>query len=70
MANAYDKARAQLSGGGELTLLAMDQDQLLEIGRKTSIFVRSCLRDPELREKIMKRAAEIKARENIDQKEC
>ncbi len=36
MANpAYDSVRAQLSGGGELALEAMDEYQLEEVGRKT-----------------------------------
>ena len=68
MANAYDKARAQLSGGGELTLEAMDEYQLLEVGRKTYNFVRSAMRNPEYRAMIKKRAAEIRAREDAQQK--
>lgn len=63
MANAYDKARAQLSGGGELALEAMDEWQRLEIGRKTYNFVRTVMRNPEYRAMIHKRAAEIRARE-------
>lgn len=64
MANpAYDSVRAQLSGGGELALDAMDEYQLLEAGRKTYNFVRSVMRNPEYRAMIKKRAAEIRAQE-------
>lgn len=47
--------------GGEATIAAMDQYQYREIGRKTYNFVRRCMRDPVLREKIRARAAEIRA---------
>jgi len=60
---AYDSVRAQLSGGGELALEAMDEYQLEEIGRKTYNFVRSVMRNPEFRAMIQKRAAEIAAAE-------
>ena len=60
---AYDSVRAQLSGGGELTLEAMDKYQREEIGRKTYVFVRSVMRNPEMRAMIQKRAAEIRAAE-------
>lgn len=64
MANpAYDFVRAQLSGGGELALEAMDEWQRYEIGRKTYNFVRSVMRNPEYRAMIQKRAAEIRAQE-------
>ena len=63
MANAYDRVRAQLSGGGELALEAMNEYQRLEVGRKTYNFVRSVMRNPELRAIIQKRAAEIRAEE-------
>ena len=56
-----DTVRSQLEGGGELTIAAMDQYSRAEIGRKTYNFVRRCMRDPVLREKIETRAAEIRA---------
>lgn len=49
--------------GGEATIAAMDECQYAEIGRKTYRFVRQCMRDPVLREKIKARAAEIRAAE-------
>lgn len=49
--------------GGETTIAAMDEYQYAEIGRKTYRFVRQCMRDPVLREKIKARAAEIRAAE-------
>lgn len=49
--------------GGEATIAAMDEYQYAEIGRKTYRFVRQCMRDPVLREKIKARAAEIRAAE-------
>lgn len=54
---------AKLSGGGDLALEAMDEYQLLEAGRKTYNFVRSVMRNPELRAMIRKRAAEIREEE-------
>lgn len=48
--------------GGEATIAAMDEYQYAEIGRKTYRFVRQCMRDPVLREKIKARAAEIRAK--------
>lgn len=63
MANAYDRARSQLSGGGELTIAAMDEYQYQEMGRKTYDFVRSVMRNPELRAIIQARAAQIRAAE-------
>ncbi len=63
MANVYDKARAQLSGGGELALEAMSESQRYEIGRSTYDFVRSVMRNPELRKIIKERAAQIRAAE-------
>ena len=64
MANpAYDGVRAQLSGGGELALEAMDEWQRLEVGRKTYNFVRTVMRNPEYRAMVQKRAAEIRAQE-------
>lgn len=56
-------ASAKLSGGGDLALESMDEYQLLEAGRKTYNFVRSVMRNPELRAMIRKRAAEIREEE-------
>lgn len=63
MANAFDKARAQLSGGGELTLEAMDEYQLLEAGRKVYDFCKGLMRDPVLRQIIRQEAARVAAEE-------
>ena len=60
---AYDGVRAQLSGGGELALEAMDEYSRMEIGRKTYNFVRRVMRNPELRALIQERAAQIRAEE-------
>lgn len=60
MANAFDRARQQLPGGGELTIAAMDEYQYHEIGRKTYDFVRSVMRNPELRKIIQERAAQLR----------
>ena len=61
MTRAELRERAELEGGGELTLAAMDEYSRMEIGRKTYNFVRQCMRDPVLRAKIKARAAEIAA---------
>ena len=53
-----------VTGGGELAIAAMDEYSRAEIGRKTYNFVRVLMRNPEYREKIKARAAEIRAREN------
>lgn len=64
MANpAYDKVRAQLSGGGELALAAMDEYQLLEAGRKVYECARSVMRNPVFRKMIQEEAAKIRAEE-------
>ena len=63
MANAFDKARAQLSGGGELTLAAMDEYQYLEIGRKVYECARVMMRNPAMRRLIQEEAARIRAEE-------
>lgn len=47
--------------GGEMTILAMDETSRLNIGRKTYNFVRSVMRDPELREAFEKKKAELRA---------
>ena len=54
-----DKKRTE--SGGEATIAAMDEYSRAEIGRKTYRFVRRCMQDPELREKIQARAAELRA---------
>lgn len=63
MANAFDKARAELSGGGELTLEAMSDSQRYEVGRSTYDFVRRAMRNPEFRAMIQNRVAENRAAE-------
>lgn len=63
MANAFDKVRQDLPGGGELALEAMSESQLYEVGRSTYDFVRSVMRNPELRKIIQERAAQIRAAE-------
>ena len=50
-------------GRGELTIAAMEEYNRLNIGRRTYRFVRQCMRNPELREKIKARAAEIREEE-------
>lgn len=52
-----------ITGGGELTIAAMDEYSRLEIGRKTYEFAKRVMRDPILREKVKQRAAEIRAAE-------
>lgn len=47
--------------GAEVTIAAMDEWQRLEIGRKTYNFVKRLMRNPEYREMIKARAAEIRA---------
>lgn len=47
--------------GAEATIAAMDEWQRLEIGRKTYNFVQRLMRNPEYREMIKARAAEIRA---------
>lgn len=47
--------------GAEATIAAMDESSRREIGRKTYRFVRRCMRDPALREKIKARAARLQA---------
>lgn len=64
MANpAYDSVRAQLSGGGELALEAMDEYQLLEAGRKVYECARGLMRNPVFRKMIREEAAKIRAEE-------
>jgi hypothetical protein len=63
MANVFDRVRAELPGGGELALEAMSESQRYEIGRSTYDFVRSVMRNPELRKIIQERAAQIRAAE-------
>lgn len=51
--------------GAEATIAAMEEWSRLEIGRKTYNFVRSVMRNPELRAIIKARAAEIRAAEGV-----
>lgn len=52
-----------ITGGGELTIAAMDEYSRLEIGRKTYDFAKRVMHDPVIREKVKQRAAEIRAAE-------
>ena len=54
-----------IQGGGELTIEAMDKYSRWFIGRRTFLFARRCMRNPELRAKIKARAAEIDAEEAV-----
>ncbi|MBR4289082.1 MAG: hypothetical protein IKT52_00370 [Oscillospiraceae bacterium] len=53
--------------GAEAAIAAMDEYSRAEIGRKTYRFVRRCMQDPALREKIKKRAAELRAANTTDE---
>lgn len=57
------KTGEPIQGGGELTIEAMDKYGRWFIGRRTYLFARRCMRNPELRAKIKARAAEIDAEE-------
>ena len=46
-------------GGAELAITAMDDDQRMNLGRSTYNFVRALMRDPETRELIMAKKAEL-----------
>lgn len=48
-------------GGAEVAIAAMDENSYMSIGRKTYRFVKSLMRDPEMREKIRERAEQIRA---------
>ena len=61
---------AARSGGGELTIGAMDEYSRAEIGRKTYRFVRRCMRDPVLRARIKARAAELRAEGSTEGRDC
>jgi hypothetical protein len=63
MAKVFDKVRAQLPGGGELALEAMDEYQLLEAGRKVYECARGLMRNPVFRQMIKEEAARIRAEE-------
>ncbi len=52
--------------GAEAAVAVMSEGERLEIGRKTYRFVRRLMRDPEIRAKILARAAQIRAEEQID----
>lgn len=47
--------------GGEATVATMSDHSRAEIGRKTFLFVRELMSDPETRAKIKARAEEIRA---------
>ena len=64
MANAFDRARAQLSGGGELALEAMDEYQLLELGGRVYDCFRHFMRNPVFRAMIQEEAAKVRAEED------
>ena len=63
MANMYERIRRELPGGGELTLEAMDEYQLLEVGRKVYECARIIMRNPEYRKMIKEEAARLQAEE-------
>lgn len=48
----------KLEAGGEATIAAMDEYSRMEIGRKTYRFVRSVMRNPELRAMVKARTAQ------------
>lgn len=57
------KTGEPIQGGGELTIEAMDKYGRWFIGRRTYLFARRCMKNPELREKIKARAAELDAQD-------
>lgn len=57
------KLKTILSGGAELTIAAMDQYALAEIGRKTYRFVWRVMQNPEYSAMIKARAAQIREEE-------
>ena len=57
------KTGEPIQGGGELTIEAMDKYGRWFIGRRTYLFARRCMRNPELRAKIKARAAELDAQD-------
>ena len=63
MDRASVEMNTTLSGGGELTIAAMDQYAYAEIGRKTYRFVRRVMQNPEYRAMIKARAAQIREEE-------
>ncbi len=52
-------------GGGELVIAAMPDWERLEIGRKTLLFARRVMKDPEMKKRIQARAAEIREQERM-----
>ena len=50
-------------GGAELTIAAMEDWERQEIGRKTYLFARRVMGNPELKARIQARAAEIREQE-------
>lgn len=69
MSNAYCKVRAELSGGGELTLTAMDEHQLLEVGRKVYECAKIIMQNPEYRKRIREEAARLQLEDDAKQGE-
>lgn len=63
MANVYDRVRAELPGGGEMALEAMDEYQLLEVGRKVYECARGLMQNPTFRKMIQEEAARIREEE-------
>ena len=63
MDDCKNQTEVELRGGGELTIAAMDKYNRWCIGRHTYLFVRRCMKNPEIREKIKARAAEIREEE-------
>ena len=50
----------ETDGGAELTIAAMDKYARSEIGRKTYLFVRRMMQNPEYRQMIQTRAEQIR----------
>ena len=63
MENTSIEVKTTLSGGGELTIAAMNEYSFAEVGRKTYRFVRRVMQNPEYRELIRARAAQIREEE-------
>lgn len=56
-----EKVKIPTSGGGEITLAAMDEYSRLEMGRKTYHFVRRLMQNPEYRAMIQAQVAKDRA---------
>ena len=59
MVAEMDLEAVRAAGGASGAIRGMNQYSREEIGRKTWLFVRRCMQDPELRAKIQQRAEEI-----------